>query len=77
MTAPVGLDKVEERVMKVLWIVLGIIAVLVGVVWTLQGLDIMGGSAMSGETTWAIVGPVVAALGLLALLYGMRRRDTR
>lgn len=61
--------------MKVLWIVLGIIAVLLGAVWTLQGLDILGGSAMSGETTWAIVGPVVVALGLLSLLYGMRRRD--
>jgi hypothetical protein len=66
---------VEEGIMRVLWIVLGIIAVLLGAVWTLQGLDILGGSAMSGDSTWAIVGPVVVALGLLSLLFGMRRRD--
>jgi len=61
--------------MKVLWIVFGLITALVGVVWTLQGLNILTGSAMSDETTWAIIGPVVAALGLLAVLFGLRRRD--
>ena len=61
--------------MKVLWIVVGIIATLAGVVWTLQGLDIMGGSPMSGESTWAIIGPIVAVLGILALLFGLRRRS--
>ena len=39
---------------------------------TLQGLDIMGGSPMSGNSTWAIVGPVVAAVGMLVFLYGLR-----
>ncbi|MGE5829190.1 MAG: hypothetical protein ACM30G_12640 [Micromonosporaceae bacterium] len=73
----IGLGGVEERMMKVLWIVVGIIALLLGAVWTLQGLDILGGSAMSGESTWAIVGPIVAALGLLALMVGVRRRDSR
>lgn len=59
--------------MKVLWIVVGIIAVVVGVVWTLQGLNVLTGSPMSDETTWAIIGPVVTALGLLAVLFGLRR----
>jgi hypothetical protein len=61
--------------MKVLWIVFGLITALVGIVWTLQGLNVLTGSVMSDETTWAIIGPVVAALGLLAFLYGLRRRD--
>jgi hypothetical protein len=51
--------------MRFLWIV----------VWTLQGLDVLGGSAMSGETTWAIVGPIVAVVGMLVFLFGIRRRD--
>ena len=59
--------------MRWVFIVLGIIMVALGVVWTLQGLDIMGGSAMSGNTTWAIVGPIVAVVGLVALLAGSRR----
>jgi len=62
--------------MKWVWIVVGVLAFLLGAVWTLQGLDVLGGSKMSGNSTWAIIGPVVAAIGLLALLYGARRRPS-
>ncbi len=61
--------------MRFLWIVVGLVAIVAGVVWTLQGLDVLGGSAMSGETTWAIVGPIVAVVGMLVFLFGIRRRD--
>jgi hypothetical protein len=57
-----------------LYIVLGVLLVLVGGVWTLQGLDVMGGSAMSGVTLWAVVGPIVLIVGLLVLWRGLRRR---
>jgi hypothetical protein len=57
-----------------LYIVLGVLLVLVGGVWTLQGLDVMGGSAMSGDTIWAIVGPIVLIVGLWVLWRGVRRR---
>jgi hypothetical protein len=30
---------------------------------------------MSGDTTWAIVGPIVAVVGMLVFLFGIRRRD--
>ena len=43
-------------------------------VWTLQGLDILGGSAMSGVTLWAVVGPLVAIAGLWLAASGYRRR---
>ena len=62
--------------MRYLWVVVGGLAVLAGLVWTLQGLNVLGGSAMSGDSTWAIVGPIVAVLGMLAVLFGLRRRDT-
>jgi hypothetical protein len=61
---------------RYLWIALGGLAVLAGIVWTLQGLNILGGSPMSGETTWAIVGPIVFVVGMLVFLFGIRRRDT-
>jgi hypothetical protein len=61
--------------MRFLWILIGLVVVVLGAVWTLQGLDILGGSAMSGDSTWAIVGPVVAAVGMLIFLFGIRRRD--
>ena len=36
---------------------------LIGVVWILQGLDLLGGSAMSGDSFWAWVGGIVLAAG--------------
>ena len=55
-------------------VVLGVLLVLVGALWTLQGLGYVGGSAMSGVTTWAIIGPVVAVLGVGLALSRPRRQ---
>ena len=52
---------------------LGLLLILIGTVWTLQGLNVLGGSAMSGVTLWAVIGPVVAVLGLTLALSGRRR----
>ncbi len=60
--------------MRWLWIILGVLAVLVGLVWTLQGLNLLGGSAMSGHAMWAVIGPVLAVLGLVLIAIGLRRR---
>ena len=54
-------------------LVLGALLVVVGVVWTLQGLDILGGSAMSGVTFWALVGPLVALAGIVLMVVTRRR----
>ena len=51
---------------------LGILLVLVGVLWTLQGLNVLGGSVMSGKTMWAVIGPIVALLGLVLAGFGAR-----
>jgi hypothetical protein len=55
-----------------LWIVIGALVVLVGTVWTLQGLNVMGGSAMSGKTLWAVIGPIVGVVGLALIGLGAR-----
>lgn len=57
-----------------IFLALGAILVLVGAVWTLQGLDIMGGSPMSGVTLWAVLGPILALVGLGMVLVGFRQR---
>jgi hypothetical protein len=38
--------------------------VLIGVVWTLQGLGYVEGSFMTDSETWAVIGPIVAGLGV-------------
>ena len=59
---------------RVLLVVIGVAAVLAGIVWTLQGLGYVGGSFMSGATVWAVIGPVVALIGVVLVAAGSRRR---
>ena len=51
----------------------GALLVIVGLVWFLQGIDVLGGSGMSGKTLWAVVGPIVALAGAGAVVAGLRR----
>jgi len=56
------------------WLIVGIVLVLVGGLWTLQGTGVIGGSAMSGSTLWAIVGPIVFIVGIVFVVRWGRRR---
>jgi len=56
------------------WLTLGLLAVVLGVLWTAQGLDLLGGSVMSGVTIWAVIGPVVTLAGLVLIVLGVRIR---
>jgi len=66
--------------MKRIWpyLVPGVILVLIGAVWTLQGLNVLGGSAMSGSPLWATLGPIVLVIGVvlivIAIVIARRRR---
>ena len=53
---------------------IGCLIAVMGVIWTLQGLGYIGGSVMSGVTLWAVVGPVVALIGLAITIWGLRGR---
>jgi hypothetical protein len=43
---------------------ISVVMVVVGVIWTLQGLGYLKGSSMTGEAYWAVVGPALAGLGV-------------
>jgi hypothetical protein len=49
---------------KIVATALGVLLTVAGVVWTLQGLGYIGGSSMTGSSFWAVVGPIVAAVGV-------------
>jgi len=49
---------------RVVGLVAAGIMVALGALWTFQGLGYVDGSSMSGEDTWAFVGPLVAGLGV-------------
>jgi hypothetical protein len=53
---------------------IGVLLVLMGLIWTLQGLDVLkGSSVMSGKPLWAVIGSIVALAGV-ALVLGKTRR---
>jgi len=65
--------------MRWTWLVLGVLAVAAGGVWTLQGLNVLGGSVMSGKPIFAVIGPVIGIIGLVLVGVGLgvvgRRRS--
>jgi hypothetical protein len=52
--------------------VAGIVITLLGILFTLQGVGIISGSSMSNTTTWSVLGPIIAIVGLLLIARGTR-----
>lgn len=58
----------------------GILLLLIGLVWVLQGADVMkGNQLMSGKPLWLVIGIVVAVAGLVLGYFGLglSRREQR
>ena len=56
--------------------VLALFLVVLGVVWFFQGVGLLAGSFMTGESIWWIIG-VITAVGGVALLFAANRRYVR
>jgi hypothetical protein len=56
-----------------LLVAVGGLLTVAGVIWALQGFGFIGGSFMSGDSVWAIIGPIVAVAGLAIIAIGLRR----
>lgn len=54
--------------------VVGFVLLLVGVLWAFQGLGLVGGSFMTGERQWLIIGILTGAVGTVLLLWANLRR---
>lgn len=54
---------------------IGLVLVLVGLVWTAQGIGWLEGSPMTDERLWAVLGPLIALAGAGVVFLGVRRRD--
>lgn len=51
---------------------IGILLLIAGTVFALQGFGVLGGSSMSGSNAWAAAGPAIAAIGLMMLVGAVR-----
>lgn len=60
--------------MRAIGIIVGVLLLLVGVIWILQGINVLPGSFMSGRPGYALLGLVVTIVGVVILLRSTRRR---
>ena len=60
--------------MKIVLNIVGALLTLMGIVWTLQGFNILPGSFMSGRLQYAVLGIIVGIGGIVILILANRRR---
>lgn len=60
--------------MKLTLNAVGGLLVAFGTIWFLQGINVLPGSFMTGQTRWAIYGGIAVAAGVSMLVVANRRR---
>jgi len=59
--------------MRIILNILAVLLLLVGIVWFLQGINIIGGSVMTGQSQWAIFGGLAVVLAIALGVIANRR----
>lgn len=59
--------------MKLALRVVGGILLLMGTIWFFQGINVLPGSFMSGQTRWAVNGAIAVVIGAALLVFAGRR----
>ena len=54
--------------MKTTLRVIGVLMLLIGIVWILQGVNVLPGSFMTGQTRWAVIGGITDAVSVVLLV---------
>jgi len=57
-------------------VVFGVLVALAGLLFALQGFGAVSGSPMSNTTTWSILGPIIALIGIAIAFAGWRGRKS-
>jgi hypothetical protein len=60
--------------MRIALTVVGLLLMLIGGTWFLQGINVLPGSFMTGQVKWAVNGGIAAAVGLILIVAANRRR---
>jgi hypothetical protein len=62
--------------MRIVSNIAGVVLVLFGCIWFLQGVNVLPGSFMTGQIRWAVYGAIAAIAGIALLLRANRRRQS-
>jgi hypothetical protein len=60
--------------MRIVLNIMGVVLVLVGSIWFLQGINVLPGSFMTGQTRWAVRGGILVFAGIAGLVWANRKR---
>ena len=60
--------------MRIVSTIVGVLCLLVGCIWFLQGINILPGSFMTGQTKWAVYGALLVIVGIVVLAVARRKR---
>jgi hypothetical protein len=55
----------------------GLLVAVFGLIWALQGFGVLLGSPMSNTTTWSIIGPITAVIGVVIAVFSWRKISTK
>lgn len=55
----------------------GLLVALFGLIWALQGFGVLGGSPMSNTTTWSVIGPITALIGVVVAVFSWRKLSSK
>ena len=58
--------------MRIPMIIAGVLLVLMGGVWILQGINVLPGSFMTGQTKWAVCGAITTMIGIALIVLSRR-----
>jgi hypothetical protein len=61
----------------VVTLAVGLLLALFGLIWALQGFGVLGGSPMSNTTTWSIIGPITAVIGIVIAVFSWRKISSK
>jgi hypothetical protein len=60
--------------MKIAISIISILLILTGVIWFLQGINILGGSSMTGQSVWALNGTIAFVVGIALIVFVNRNK---
>ena len=62
--------------MRIVLNIVGVLLVLLGSIWFLQGINVLPGSFMTGQMRWAVRGGILIFAGIVGLVWANRKRKS-
>ncbi len=66
----------KERQLRTVLLIIAALLIFFGALFFLQGIGLVGGSGMTGNRSWAVIGPIMVVAGIVLGIFSWRRRGT-